>query len=87
MRTLKVYSFKNFQACSPASLTTAAGAAHCTPITDLLYEWRLAPVAAFIRFTPVPSSRLLFLCFFILDSTYKWDHVVFVFLFALFHLA
>ena len=43
MRTLKVYAFKNFQACNPALLTAAAGAARYTPITDLLTSGGLLP--------------------------------------------
>ena len=70
----------------------------CMYPRGLLYNWRFVPFNPLHLFLyclqPLPSGNCsfvlyesIFICLGFLDSTYKWDYVIFVFRSSLFHFA
>ena len=83
-RALKLYSHSNFQVYNIVLLTVLAMLYIRSPELTLLITESLYPLPTSPH-CPSPSPwqppfYFMFLSLMFLDSTYKWDHIVFVFL-------
>ena len=87
MRTFKIYSLRSFQKLQCRIVNYNHDDIHYIPRTylitgslpfDHLYSFSLFP--SLDLWQPPFCSLFLWVPFFFLDSTYKWDHTVFVFL-------
>ena len=86
VRTCKIYSLSSFQMCDTVSVTIFT----MLYITSLWLTYFIIEICTFTHFTnsfPSPLATTNLFCvsvnsflFYFLDSTYNWDHTVFVFL-------
>ena len=78
MRTLEIYSPSKFQVYSALLLTTVTMI--YIRLLELTHNWKFVCFNQYLYFSPTPQPLVITILFSVLffDSTYKWDHAVFV---------
>ena len=78
-RTCKIYSLMQYSIINYCHYPV-----HYIPMTDCFYTWNFLPFDPFnLPLWQLPVSTVLYICelsFCLLESTYKWNHTVFLFL-------
>ena len=85
VRTCKIYSLSSFQMCGTVSLTIFT-MLYVTSLWLIYFITEICTFTLFTNFLPSPlattnlvSVSINSFLFYFLDSTYNWDHTVFVF--------